>query len=343
MATIIAGDVGNANIKMKSEHGKTDFPHALFKLTGSQVADLETGGEGSPNIYRVNGVLYAIGEQAVRNGAGAAKYGEERYVPEYYGVLAAIGLFRVLPESAKDIYYLGTHTPKDNVYKQDLIDAVKGSWVVENMGARRAFRVATVVTIDEPSAHYRHATLYDGGESYRGPERLRRGTCAIIDIGGLTTGFASADSGRMDYTAGNTRVRGILDAIWELEKLLWQRYSKELKGQKVLSPIRLRDALMDGEYDAGGLGVLTCAKEAEEAGNIVVSDVLAYFNDYGGASSFDSVLLAGGGGALLKARLMKHLNHRAVYASDENPDKMFMGAALGGYKILQALQSKGRL
>lgn len=341
--TIVSADVGNANIKLKSEHGKTDFPHALIELNGSQVATLQAGGEIPASTFIVNGKYYAIGEQAVRSGAGAARYGASRYVPDYYGVLIAIGLFRILPFDTRNIFLLGTHTPQDSVYKADMIESAKGNWVVENQGMKRSFRIMEMVTANEPDMHYRFATLADGGTTYRGNERIRRGACAIIDIGGLTTALSVADNGKIDYTAGDTRMRGVLDALDELGRLLRAKYSRELKQTRILNPLRLRDALMDGEFDAGGLGVLNCAHEAEESSNIVVSDLLKFFDDWGGSVAYDSVLLAGGGGALLRSRIKKNINHRHVFLTDENTDLMFMGAAVGGLRTLQLLRAKGKL
>lgn len=341
--TIVSADVGNANIKIKSAHGKTDFPHALIELTGSQIERLQMGSELPKSTYLINGHYYAIGEQAVRSGAGAARYGAARYVPEYYGALIAIGLFRVLPHDTRNIYLLGTHTVQDKVYKADMIEAAKQTWTVENQGIRRVFRIANMITANESDMHYRFATLADSGLSFRGSDRIRRGSCAILDIGGLTTALSVADDGKIDHTAGDTRMRGVLDALDELGRLLRSKYSREFKQTRTLNPLRLRDALMDGEFDAGGLGILDCAVEAEEASNIVVSDLLKFFDDWGGSASYDSVLLAGGGGALLRQRIQAGINHRNVFLTDQNIDQMFMGAAIGGFRTLQLLEAKGKL
>lgn len=341
--TIVSADVGNANIKMKSAHGKTDFPHALTELTGSQVERLQTAGDIPASTFLVNGKYYAIGEQAVRSGAGAARYGAARYVPDYYGVLIAIGLFRTLPEDTRNIYLLGTHTVQDKVYKKDMIDAAQRTWTVENQGIKHTFRILNMITANESDMHYRFATMADGGLTYRGNERIRRGSCAILDIGGLTTALSVADAGKIDHTAGDTRMRGVLDALDELGRLLRSKFSRELKQTRSLNPLRLRDALMDGEFDAGGLGILQCAVEAEESSNIVVSDLLKFFDDWGGSASYDSVLLAGGGGALLRARIKRGINHRHVFLTDDNIDQMFMGAAIGGFRTLQLLEAKGKL
>lgn len=343
--TIAGMDVGNGGIKTKTEHHSSYFPHALFQLTTSQIEGLNEGDSDNPNIYIVNGVHYAIGAQAIRSGAGAVKYGESRYIRDYYGVLAAIGLFRALPKDGQrySVVMAATHTPKDGIYKNDLVNAAMGMWEVQWQGKALKIRIADVKCIPEPVAHYRHATLYDGGQSLRGPERIRRGICCVIDLGTFTTGFATAEDGLVDYTAGDTRLTGVQDAIDELSALIRSKFRRQLKGAQQLDPIRLRDAIMDGEYDARGLGVFDCAKEAEEACNIVIRDVLTYFDAYGGSSSFDSVLIAGGGGSLMAKRLTDQLHHRNAFLTDKPGEMMVMGAGIGAYKTLQALQAKGKL
>lgn len=343
--TIAGVDVGNGGIKVKTAHGSSYFPHALFRMTASQIEDMEANGEPNANVYVVNGVHYSIGAQAIRNGAGAVKYGEARYIPDYFGVLAAIGLFRSLPKTNQrySVVMAATHTPKDIYYKDDLIHSALGMWDVQWQGQSLKIRVVDVKCIPEPVAHYRHATLYDGGASYRGPERIRRGVCCVIDVGTFTTGFATAEDGLVDYTSGDTKLIGVQDAIDELARLIRSKHRKMLKGSQQLDPIRLRDAIMDGEYDARGLGLITCASEAEEACNIVIRDVLTYFDTYGGAAAFDSVLIAGGGGSLLANRLIERLNHRNVFLTDKSGELMVMGAGVGAYKTLQLLEAKGKL
>lgn len=343
--TIAGMDVGNGGIKTKTAHHASYFPHALFEMTASQVEALNESGESNTNVYIVNGVHYSIGAQAIRNGAGAVKYGESRYIREYYGVLAAIGLFRSLPKDNQryTVTMAATHTPKDSIYKTDLVNSAAGVWEVQWQGQMLKIRIADVKCIPEPVAHYRHATLYDGGMSYRGTERIRRGICCVVDLGTFTTGFATAEDGLIDYTAGDTKLVGVQDAIDELAALIRSKYRRQLKGAQQLDPIRLRDAVLDGEYDARGLGIIECAREAEEACNIVIRDVLTYFEGYGGSSAFDSVLIAGGGGSLMAKRLTEQLNHRNVFLTDKPGEMMVMGASIGAYKTLQALQAKGKL
>ncbi len=340
--TLAGADIGNANIKMQTEHGKTSFAHALFAMTADQVSQLD-GDDSSREIYIVNGTYYAIGEQAVRSGAGAAKYKEARYTANYYGVLVAIALFRSLPESADNIFLLGTHTPDDHIYKADLIEAAKRTWKVRHGGAEKVFKVVKVVTMPEPVAHYRHATLCDGGMAYTAETALRQGTCAILDIGGLTTALAVADKGVVDHSASDTKVRGVLHAIWELEGLIRARYRKELKGARALNPLKLREALMEGTYSAGGLGKLDVQAQADQACNMIMPDIISFYENWGGNAEFDTLLLAAGGGSLLRVRLKKEIKHNNVFLTDRNVAEMFMGAAKGGLKSLQALRAKGRL
>lgn len=347
MATLqlMSLDAGNAQIKAVSADGRNIvFPHALRQLSASDIEEMNIRKDTTnPNLFIVNGIHYAIGEQALRSGPGSALFGEARYTETYYGVLVAIALFRLFPKGERNVFVYGSHTPKDIIYRQDLVLSAKGNWTVESQGQRKTFRVVDAAGYEEPVGAFRHATLSDDPRRFRGAHRLRKGDCVIIDIGGFTVGITTAVDSMIDYTSASTAVTGVLDVLSELEKLIRSKYRRALKGTNRLNPMRLRRALTDGVYDAGGLGNLDCAREVEEACNLLLNDILKFFQEYGDAASFDSVLLAGGGGALLEKRIRQAINHRYVYVAEENRDLMHLATASGGMKILRLLEAKGEL
>lgn len=348
---ILAGlDVGNNNIKCVTDQGRTHFLHALHKLNPSQIESLtyrshETDtGEG---VYEVNGTLYAIGEDAIRYGAKTARYGESRYTDDYYGVLGAIALYRALAKDEKRqrITILCTYTPKDDIHIERIKASIKGEWHVKHKNQAQRFSVLDVLTTDEPVSHFRHTIFYAGGQSLREDVReLRVGDCLIVDIGGYTTGFAVAVGGKIDYQAGWSLPAGIQIALDELAKTVRSKYRKELLKSQYLKADKLRSAIQVGYYDAGGKGMLDCRDLIAEALNPVVYQIEnEYVSRYGGSTEYHSILIAGGGGWLIREYLEPRLDHNLIFTSGKNSDDMMLGAADGGYKTLQALQARGKL
>lgn len=343
--TLAGLDVGNGGIKTKTAHNTDFFPHALFKMTRTQIEDYESG-VADENVYIINDEYFSVGSLATRQGSGAVLYGEKRYTPQYYGVLGAIGLFRTLPKDGGryKLCVSATHTPKDRIYRDDLTDAIRREWIVRWQNQTLKFKVEKVLCMPEPVAHYRHATLLDGGQAPRSSmDVLRNGTCSVIDIGNFTTGFAAAEGGIVDYTAGKSEDRGVQDSVNDLAAALRSNYRQQLKGANFLDQQKLREALITGAFDARGKGILQCPRERDEACNLILSDVSMFFDNYGGATAFDTVLIAGGGGALLWDKLKYTLNHPNMYTSDRDHGMMMYGAAIGAYKTLQALEAKGKL
>lgn len=343
---LISLDAGNAQIKAVTMENEIFFPHALRRLSTSDIEDLTLRSDAdSKDIFIVNGTYYAIGRQALRTGAGSVLLGEARYVETYYGVLAAIAMFRAFNESKKSVYLYGSHTPKDAIYRHDLVLAAKGNWVVENMGNRKTFRVVDARGVDEPVAAFRHATMReDDPRYYRGDFRLRKGETAILDIGGFTFAITVADKAVIDYNSSRTYPNaGILDVLDNLKASIRSNHRTRLKGANDLPETRLREALKTGVYDAGGLGRLNVQREVQEACNLLLNDILNFFQNYGGSSSFDALLLAGGGSVIMERALMESLNHRYTFMAEEDRKRMHMATARGGMKMLRLMETQGKL
>lgn len=348
---ILAGlDVGNNNVKCVTDQGHSHFLHSLHKLNSSQIAALDMRNDQNDSaggVYEVNGVLYAVGESAIRLGASTAKYGESRYTPDYYGVLGAIALFRSLSKDEKRarVTILSTYTPKDDIHIERIKQSITGEWHVKSGKQSLVIIVAKVFTADEPVSHFRHTIFYSGGQSLKEDTRdLRTGDCLVIDVGGYTTGFAVAVEGKIDYQAGYSLPVGIQVALDELAKTIRSKYRDELFKAQVAKADKLRNALMTGYYDAGGKGVLDCRELIESALQPVTYEIEnEYVSRYGGSTNYHSLLIAGGGGWLTKKYLFPRLDHNLIFTSGKNSEDMMLGAADGGYKTLQALQAKGKL
>lgn len=339
-------DSGNAQVKGLTDEGECVFPHSLRPLTSKEITNLQERGDEidtSSNVFCVNGVYYSVGNKALRKGSGAALYGEARYRPDYYGILAAIAMFKAFDDSKKNVYLYGSHTPKDLIYRQDLVGAVMGNWVVSGAGKTKSFDVVAGAGFDEPVGAFRHATLGNDGKSTRGEITLRRGETLIVDVGGFTLGFSIAEDGKIDYDSSNTEVVGILDVLDNLESAIRSNFRKELKGANELKHDRLRKTLASGVYDAAGAGYLEVHEEVKQACDLLMRDILQFFETYGGTTTFHSILIAGGGGALMEKYIRTNIDHPHIYVAENNRDRMHMATVMGGMKILKILETAGKL
>ena len=345
--SFVSLDSGNAQVKCLTAEGETVFPHSLNLLSEREQINLKERNDrmedDNDSVYQVNGTWYKVGAKALRSGAGSALYGEARYKKDYYGVLAAIAMYKTFETSKNNVYLYGSHTPKDLIYRQDLVNAAKGKWTVKNGSTVKTFNVIAGAGADEPNLAYRHATLAADGRSYQGELILRRGDVLICDIGGFTLGISVASSGKIDYDSSQTYVTGILDVIDNVRDAIRANFRKELKGANTLDGMRLRAALQTGQYDAAALGMLNVSHEVQSACDLLMRDILQFYEQYGGASTFHSILICGGGGALMEHHIRRVIDHPHIYVADACRERMHFATVSGGMKVLRVLDESGRL
>lgn len=354
---ILALDAGNGFIKAVSSRKPFDklvdnyavYRHALKQLTSEVVSDLESRGvlEESDEFFQVNGKWYAIGESAIREGESAYKLGEARYTRDYYGILTAIALFKTA-ESSNRVFVYGTHTPKDMIYRPDLINSALGSWKVKSKGETKTFKVTEARGGDEPVMAFRHAIL--DGETIglfadtKKAKALRTGYNLTIDLGSFTLATVMSIDGKTDYQSARSSVGGVLEARYELEKAIRREYKKELRGANRLNPERVDEALRTGVFNAGSLGEKDVQKLAESVLNPLLTEMFTLVNNNGGFANFDTFLLAGGGCALLEDKIketFKKNEVEAVYLADE-AYRLQHATAYGAMKTIKIVLDKER-
>ncbi len=341
-------DVGNAAVKAVGSSGSITFPHGLVELSQRSKDDYRMRGEldTNKNIWKVNGTYYKVGAAALEDGA-MLRYGESRYIDTYYPVLSAVAMFMALKGNG-DVIVMGSHTPKDIIYRPDLIAGLKGksarTWTVCHRGTERTFRIVGAYGIDEPVGVWRHTVLEDNGETYRkDTRRVRRGVSVILDIGGFTTAWAISRDGLLEYDRSTTHVNGILNVLENLEQLIRTEYRAKLKGVQRLDHMELRKTLKTGKYNAAGAGMLNAADLVDQAVAPLLNDVGAVFERLGGLAGAHSVILGGGGSAALEERIRKVFNHPHMITADPEIDRLHLSTSTGAFKTLRLLLSKGEL
>jgi hypothetical protein len=330
-------DAGNSIIKAKiarKEQGEIVFPHAIRQLTETEyknVMDRQGKAGNNQDYLLINGKPYVVGESAERHGVTTQRSGAARYTRDYYGVLAAAALGR-LYERGRDVMVFGSHAPGDMKFRQDLMKAVIGDWDVE-IGKRTShFKVTYVNTFDEPLGGLMNVILTEDGQHYQHTD-LNGGRSLVIDIGGFTTDWLAVNpGGEVDYGLARSVPLGIQTVIADFEESFRAHNLEAVKDTPIMPPERLRRAISSGAYDGGGRKY-AFENEVKEATSLLLNRLAdTYQRLAGGALSWDSIILTGGGRALLYNRLLPILNHARVILADQI-ESLHLAKVRGGMKL----------
>jgi len=335
--SVMVLDSGNSIIKAKiarRQNGEVDFPHAMKQLTESEFEKI-TNRAGlqnhSKDYLRINGKPYVVGESAERHGLITQRTGAARYTRDYYGIFAAATLGRLYDRS-REISVFGSHPPGDVQFRQDLMEAVVGDWTVEIQGKERQFRVSYANTFDEPVGGLMNVILTEDGQHYQ-HTNINGGRALVIDIGGHTTDWLAVNpGGEIDYSLARSIPLGIQSVLADFEESFRSNNLEAVKDTPVLPPERIRQALVTGVFEGGGRKY-PCRQEIEEATSLMLNRVAdTYQRIAGGALSWDSIILTGGGSALLYQKLNPVLNHENVILADET-ECLHLANVRGGMKL----------
>ncbi len=327
-------DAGNSIIKCKTATRETAFPHAIKALTETEYEQilLRAGRFGPSQDYlRTNGQPYVVGESAERHGTLTRRSGASRYRQDYYGILVAAALAR-LYERGGDVALFGSHPPGDVAFRDELMRAAVGNWHVEVGGKERAFKVSYANTFDEPAGGLMNVILAEDGQHYKRTD-LNGGRALVIDIGGRTTDWlAVKPGGEVDYSLAESTPIGIQEVVTSFERSFRANHRDAARDTPTLPPDRVRHAIRSGVLVGGGR-TYDCENEAAEATSVLLNRIAdTYQHVAGGALPWDSIILTGGGSAMLYDRLLPLLGHDHVILADE-PESIHLANVRGGLKL----------
>jgi aspartate/methionine/tyrosine aminotransferase len=138
--------------------------------------------------------------------------------------------------------------------------------------------------------------------------------------------------GEVDYSLARSVSIGIQSVMEDFEESFRANNLEAVKDTPVLPPQRLREAIATGIYHGGGRKYI-CQAEADEATNLLLNQIAdTYQRIAGGALSWDSIILTGGGSALLYESLMPILNHENVLLADD-VNSIHLANVRGGMKL----------
>lgn len=333
---IATADGGNTKWKINVKNGRkfqneAQFDHYFVSLSRADYDRvMKRDAAAASDMFIVNGKHYMIGRKAARYGRFELKVGELRYNPEYYGVLAAIALARGFCTSVDDIFWMGSHPPSDVDYADDLLASVVRPWEVHNNGKTMHFNVVDGTTFDEPVGGWANTVIRADGRGFLRRD-IMKGTTLTVDVGGITTDVIVIDpNGEIDYTSAKSEHIGVLQAVDQFKSDFKAEHAAMLKGM-VFDDEMVHEAIKTGQFNLRGLGVFPCEELATELRRYLASQVVNFYDRYGGASLYDTLLLTGGGSALIEAELRSMINHKNIVLAEKSKD-MHMANARGGHR-----------
>lgn len=343
MKAVMVLDAGNSIIKAKMNDKEVTFPHALRRLTESEYQQvIERAGPSGPPIdyMRVNGDYYVLGESAERHGTVTRRTGAARYTRDYYGVFVAATLGRLM-DYGVNVSVFGSHPPGDVIYRDNLMESAAGDWNLEIGGKERRFRVNYVNTFEEPVGGLMNLLLSEDGQHFRRSDL--DGRSLVIDIGGHTTDWlAVGRGGSVDYSLSESTPMGILEVFRDFERSFRSNHRELVRGLTKLPLERVRHAVASGMFRGGGQEI-DCSNEVNEAASTLLNRIAdTYQNLAGGPLPWDSIILTGGGSAILYDRLLPILGHKSVILADE-PESIHLANVRGGQKLWMLYEMMGIL
>jgi Actin like proteins N terminal domain/Archaeal actin homologue MreB-like, C-terminal len=333
--TVLVLDAGNSIIKGKTtaKDGEVSFPHAIRKLTETQYNEILTRAIGEPttSFFKLGDQAYVVGEEAERFGEVARRSGAARYTADYYSVCLAATLIRLFGEGLT-VELFASHPPGDIAYRDDLMRAALGEHQIEQGKKSYQFRVVYANTFDEPVGGLMNVMLNEDGRTYAHSE-INEGRSLVIDVGGHTTDWLAVNpGGEVDYSLAQSTPIGIETALREFERSFRANNRDITKDVATLPPDRVREALRTGRFVGGGK-TYKCEGEAREATSVMLNRIAdTYQNVAGGPLPWDSIILTGGGSAILYDQLIPILKHQRVVLADDSRT-IHMANVRGGLKL----------
>lgn len=341
MKTIVV-DPGNGIIKAKIAGGEeVAFPHALKEITEAKYQSVIKRSNGTPPLdyMRINGKPYVTGESAEREGLISKRSGAARYTPDYSGVLVAASLGRLYSVGGQTAVFV-SHAPGDIDYRDNLIDSVLGDWHIEAAGRTLWFSVEVANSFDEPQGGLMNVVLTEDGTHYQRSD-VNQGTSLVIDIGSLTTDWlAVKPGGEVDYSLHISSQIGISKIVEDFERSFRASHRELAQSTSQLPPAQVREAIVTGCFQGAG-DSFPCEIEVNEAVSMALNNIADnYQRVAGGALPWQSIILTGGGSALLYERLLPILKHKRVILAGER-DTIHMANVRGGLKLWRLYESLG--
>ena len=322
-------DTGNATVKAVMGAQQIKFPHAIAEITEAEYHSIKAGDSYQRGeLIEVDGMYYAVGESASAYRV-LQRQRRAKYSRDYSGVLFAsvvARMFDAMPnELPGELRVMMSHAPSDKEVSGVVKGAVLGKWNIVAGRNRFKFSVNDAYSFSEPVGSYFRQAFIRNRNKWETP--LRGQTVGVLDIGGGTCSSlgVSKNAKEIEAYAGNGE-QGINTAIDRLKKLLDKNYP-DLFAKAPPSWERMVDAVRNGgTYTAYGRPY-NITTEIEKALNPLLNEVMSLWHGrMGSGRDIDTLILTGGGAAILWDSLVTSVDFGNIIAGDELPYIEFANA-----------------
>lgn len=356
-------DPGNGWVKVSNGNSAKKFPHALRALTTSEWARKKqfAGSQGMhPDFIEIyegkrskSGVGYSTGEAAQSDGFREFRNGAARYVPGYLDVLVLRAMTMYLKDSSfqlidndNEIVLTVTHAPQDAHFANDIVNCLKGFHKVEHAGKMWHFNVVHVETTEEPVMGLLCYTLDNDGKPYPKEELwLAPGRVLVLDIGAYTANYQEADQNGVPSNEGHSVTAGVNKVKDEFVRLMRESYPKVFTNGDSITSEMVDYAFMNrknGHHTLWGGGTpYVCDDQIELAIAPLMGEVQSvYMSRYRAGQPYGTLLLDGGGCALMNEILRDKLGHPNMKFAHKL-DKIQFANVTGASKMRKMMVRKG--
>lgn len=339
-------DAGNAAIKWVDGHGQYGhFRHALALLSEPQWRQVCGNAELPPEGFMQVGsdgveVYVAYGDKALRYHT-LTTHGAGRYERDYVGLLLCAANVEAFKRGTQNERLRIMHAPGDLQYVDDLLNAVGGEWHIVSHAGKMNIQVAEALPLDEPlGGLYRLAYDDEGNEN---DTVLVNQTLLVIDVGGHTVDVCAVDAGfAVDYSSLRSTKLGTIEMMDSFERELRHKYGAEFKTVNRADARRMEQGLLNGAYPYGN-HKLDCREIAQQNIALLTEEVAQIVQGLGGAANFDTLVLTGGGAALIGRALRQRLNGMSYVPAVKDRDMMRFANVMGMRAFFKALENMGEI
>lgn len=358
---VVIADIGNFLCKVLTDSpikrgaNPLDFvsyPHAIAEVDSGAYERLlrRYHGKKGYHLLKWRERCYVIGEQAYSVDMHfEPRQGRLKYSRDYYGLLFIRGLVELFDGSVPEaVNAFLAHPPGDLEFTDVLKRAVHGRWVFEVNGQRCETTVVYSNTFDEIVGGVHNAV--DGPDGQRMAENALEGNgpALVFDLGGgsLDLCYLTSDLA-VNYDRGLfTERTGINSAVETFKSIFDATYKNRLSdAENGIARGHVIDIFMDEEhaiYDAGEK--IDCVDIYNEAiAPVIRASSQAVKRFAGGFMGINSVLLTGGGSAMVMDEIKREIfakfdKNGKVFTTAERA-KLVQANVRGGRKIAEAMKS----
>lgn len=340
-------DAGNGDIKYTSTEVTAHYSHNLAELSEGQWRDAVGVSQEIPHGYiAIDGRYYVYGDKARRYQLKVKPSGAGRYHRHYYGVLMCCAIAEAYAPDVTQINLFASHAPRDNAFKQSLMDSASGRWQFQTGGGTYSVNVRVAGLFDEPLGGLYHKMLTNNIRISKNSGLINK-TVLVIDVGSFTVDYTAIErNGEVDLTSMTSTQTGTRNVTEAFVNSLKRAHTELFQTGAELDSVRVFDAIMSGAYMIGRkkLNVKTLRDSAMMT---LVNDVMQIINQMGGAVNYDALLLTGGGGMLVLPYLegiqksdKGAFSYLPIYTADNNLEHMRYANVQGGAKFYMLLKER---